>query len=1164
MPTVIKENNVYNIELMSSNCGNNFPKFQIGSAQSTTATVIQDKTASTPVGGSFHLTFKGSSKVVNTAMTAKELKNLIEINFPDAGVVSVEREGNCANFNYTVTFLTRPGKQPKLQIRDMGLEVSDTGGLTGSNVSVSLVVLEHGRLMYQPITGDLLRTSHDKPQVAVNINGIPSICSGDCKFEWTQASTPTVTAISPTTEQHTSYPESVTITGTGFSSTLADNKVMMGTSSESECTVTAASSTSITCNLGRGSLGQHKVDVIIKDKGRAKHPTSGDVKFEFISGINSVAPSTVGLGGGVTLTLSGYGFHDNALVTIGGASCTIISITDQLVKCTLPPNTAGMKSVTLTQNGITLNAPTQVNYDASVTVKISSISPASTAVEGNIIYIGWRGEEGVDNIGGGTLVIQGSGFGSNGTLKIGDIEVATTTFGDTEVRAELPPLPPGNHQIKLFISPNGYAVLSSTNQLAEIEVILKLQNVFPRLGSVLGGTRLTLTGEGFTTNKNLIEVKVGEHICNVETAIQTQIVCLIEYTGKTHEINNTGRHYEFGESHAWNILKANVKVGDRVRWSWQYPTFVSGIAIRIEQTADESSTTYIGNGGFRSGTTGVKNGQYTHTFTRVGTYHYWSGFANDIGSLILRGIIEVEPWTSSIQNVTLKVAGYEATYVTNSGVADPTDNSNCPGVTKTCTDPNLTGNSNGRFSFSFLNCTTPNVTSINPRNGTTETSIHISGYNFHTTNCNNEITVDNALISVTDSNTTSLTCNVNPSTSLSIGVSHPVSIRINNYGYAVLDILGDINRTFGLKPMVSSLSPAAGSLGGKTSVTLTGSGFEGTMADSSVLIGGFPCEITSLTYTQIVCKTPSSVSTGVKIVQFTVKSISAEMCQNCNFEYKADVTPVISSVTPVTLTGENTELTITGTYLEQQGGGISGTSVKVGGESCYVTSTSPTEVICNITTVPCGTQKVELWVTGKGKATSGGSNDQITSQSIISSVTPSTGSIHGGTILQIDGNGFKQGQTTVTVGGKACNIEDLNLAQIKCKTPSNSAGTFNIAVSVQNCLNYPSKSFQYTMADTPVVSSINPQQASSGTSVTISGDKFSANSIDNKVMIGDITCAITSAGTNSLQCTLGAKVAGTYPIIVEVMGKGLSNSHVTFTYSMTATAVSPNSEVKYV
>ncbi|KAJ8313345.1 hypothetical protein KUTeg_009131 [Tegillarca granosa] len=267
---------------------------------------------------------------------------------------------------------------------------------------------------------------------------------------------------------------------------------MMGTSSESECTVTAASSTSITCNLGRGSLGQHKVDVVIKEKGRAKHPTSGDVKFEFISGINSVAPSTVGLGGGVTLTLSGYGFHDNALVTIGGASCTIISITDQLVKCTLPPNTAGMKSVTLTQNGITLNAPTQVNYDASVTVKISSISPASTAVEG-----------------GGTLVIQGSGFGSNGTLKIGDIEVATTTFGDTEVRAELPPLPPGNHQIKLFISPNGYAVLSSTNQLAEIEVILKLQNVFPRLGSVLGGTRLTLTGEGFTTNKNLIEVKGG-------------------------------------------------------------------------------------------------------------------------------------------------------------------------------------------------------------------------------------------------------------------------------------------------------------------------------------------------------------------------------------------------------------------------------------------------------------------------------------------------------------------------------------------------------------------------------------------------------------------------------------------------------------------------------
>lgn len=36
------------------------------------------------------------------------------------------------------------------------------------------------------------------PQVEVFINGIPSKCSGDCGFEWSEDHTPVVTGISPT------------------------------------------------------------------------------------------------------------------------------------------------------------------------------------------------------------------------------------------------------------------------------------------------------------------------------------------------------------------------------------------------------------------------------------------------------------------------------------------------------------------------------------------------------------------------------------------------------------------------------------------------------------------------------------------------------------------------------------------------------------------------------------------------------------------------------------------------------------------------------------------------------------------------------------------------------------------------------------------------------
>ena len=32
----------------------------------------------------------------------------------------------------------------------------------------------------------------------VKVNGIPTACSGDCKFEWSSSSSPTVTGITPT------------------------------------------------------------------------------------------------------------------------------------------------------------------------------------------------------------------------------------------------------------------------------------------------------------------------------------------------------------------------------------------------------------------------------------------------------------------------------------------------------------------------------------------------------------------------------------------------------------------------------------------------------------------------------------------------------------------------------------------------------------------------------------------------------------------------------------------------------------------------------------------------------------------------------------------------------------------------------------------------------
>ena len=42
--------------------------------------------------------------------------------------------------------------------------------------------------------------------------------------------------------------------------------------------------------------------------------------------------------GGVTLTVNGYGFEDNAMVYVGSGSCDVIDVTPASITCKVPPS----------------------------------------------------------------------------------------------------------------------------------------------------------------------------------------------------------------------------------------------------------------------------------------------------------------------------------------------------------------------------------------------------------------------------------------------------------------------------------------------------------------------------------------------------------------------------------------------------------------------------------------------------------------------------------------------------------------------------------------------------------------------------------------------------------------------------------------------------------
>lgn len=70
----------------------------------------------------------------------------------------------------------------------------------------------------------------------------------------------------------------------------------------------------------------------------------------------------------------------------------------------------------------------------------------------------------------------------------------------------------------------------------------QITNVYPATGSLRGGTKLTVSGQGFNTLASVNKVKVGSHDCLVESSTSSELRCQIADTGRTHLVTNDGIH----------------------------------------------------------------------------------------------------------------------------------------------------------------------------------------------------------------------------------------------------------------------------------------------------------------------------------------------------------------------------------------------------------------------------------------------------------------------------------------------------------------------------------------------------------------------------------------------------------------------------------------------
>ncbi|KAA0710214.1 Fibrocystin-L Polycystic kidney and hepatic disease 1-like protein 1 [Triplophysa tibetana] len=777
--------------------------------------------------------------------------------------------------------------------------------------------------------------------------------------------------------------------------------------------------TYITCRVGPASAGIYPVSLSFSGLGIARYQNGTSFNFTHLLGVTSIYPTTGSEAGGAIMTVSGYGFSFNTSVTIGTKACNVIEAEFTHLTCIVPAGSAGKQTVTVTTGEMTATSTETFAYNNTLMATITAVSPHTTTVFGLRI-----------------LTILGSNFEErvNGSsVLVGVTECELLQWTNENITCMLPKLTPAVYDIRVRVGNQGYA-LTSAGVNTTIEFVLKVTGFSPPMGSLYGGTTITISGSGFSS-------------------VQSE--------------NNV----------------TLVSVGDTVVWSWDAPAFVSDLGYRVFSVSSPSSNEYDGIT-FNSGDTKTSRGFFRYRFTSPGVYYYSSGFLDSSNQKTLQGVVTVRPLEERTVGLQVSVAGIQASV-------------------------NLDANL-----FRII---------------VWQLKVYVGGH----------------LCRVNSSNSTQINCKLSPDSGAQVGTLLPITLRVNNLGTAIMTMPNENDRRFVVLPVVGSVSPSVGSMTGYTRLSISGSGF----VNASVMVANVQCNVVSMNYSQIVCDTsPSSARRGNVTVY--VNTISSSCSSECRFEYSQSVSPVVSSVSPDSVTGNSTTVVVTGSGF---GNNAADLRVSANNIMLEVIGVTDDNITLLVGALPAGGHALRVVVMSKGLAT-GLFHLTSTPQA---NIQPTSGSIAGGTPLLIKGNGFVAEHTVVKLDGIRCQILEVTPDRVKCLTPPHAKGEVRVDILVYGVL-YPQLRFNYTITQTPNITSVSPVTGPVGTQIIISGSGFGTNAALVSVEIDAVGCNVTSITDTQLMCTVGEHAGGTFPVRLYHQVKGYALSQSVFSYDLLLTGVTPN------
>jgi len=402
------------------------------------------------------------------------------------------------------------------------------------------------------------------------------------------------------------------------------------------------------------------------------------------------------------------------------------------------------------------------------------------------------------------------------------------------------------------------------------------------------------------------------------------------------------------------------------------------------------------------------------------------------------------------------------------------------------------------FDMLFTKCFNydlPRILNVTNGNGAYNNDIVVQGTGFSSATCENEIWIGGVLCPLSSSSTTRLVCQIPMNLDqLQPYTNYTVDILVKNIGYADYDSIFQIQ----FSPIITSITPDQGSIQGGTQITLSGYGFS---QYTTIQMGSIPYYYfyntdknnTVITFNSIVINT-IPIDDGQYQIQVNSNGMLVDCLSSCQFNASSEITPVIDSISPTSLNSSGL-VTLNGSNF---GNLVSALNITIGTQTCLVQTVSDQEITCQLDGLDIGDQTINLNIQGVGNAINSNNSTQviIKGEPLLQSISPASGSINGGTLITITGNGFDETTTSISIDNTVCKIVSVSIDQVTCLTSAHSSATgLNFQVSVKNTQFTTSGfSYEYSTAQSPSVSSLSPTSGSTGTTLTITGSGFGTDS----------------------------------------------------------------------